>query len=337
MLTIETNHNKIDKGLWAEFVQTHPFGNIFQTPVLFDFYAQVPGYTPQLLSLIDDKGKLEGILLSVLQKESNFIKARLSSRVIVYGGPLIKNNNPENTVILLDAINRQLSGKAIYIEFRNLFDTCNLKPAFNKCGYRFREHINYIVPIISEVENKNKLSKSKLRQIKTTLNTGVSIKAAEIEKQVLELYLILKKLYKEKVKKPLPPEEFFIEFFKRPDLGKILVIEKDNKVIGGIVCPIYDDNTIYEWFVCGLDSHVKNAFPSVLATWSAIEYGIKNKFKSFDFLGAGAPNADYGVREFKAKFGGDMVSYGRYLKINNLLLYNLGKVGLKLLGLLKLT
>jgi len=48
-------------------------------------------------------------------------------------------------------------------------------------------------------------------------------------------------------------------------------------------------------------------------------------------IGAGSADSDYGVREFKSKFGGELVQYGRFLRVNNKLLYNIGKFGLKIL------
>ena len=48
-------------------------------------------------------------------------------------------------------------------------------------------------------------------------------------------------------------------------------------------------------------------------------------------MGAGSSDEDYGVREFKSKFGGKLVNYGRFIKINNKLLYKIGKMGLKVI------
>jgi len=48
-------------------------------------------------------------------------------------------------------------------------------------------------------------------------------------------------------------------------------------------------------------------------------------------MGAGKPDEDYGVREFKSKFGGELVNYGRFIRINNPFYYKLGELGLKIL------
>ena len=41
-------------------------------------------------------------------------------------------------------------------------------------------------------------------------------------------------------------------------------------------------------------------------------------------MGAGRPDEKYGVRDFKAEFGGEMVEYGRYVYAHCPLVYRLG-------------
>ena len=51
----------------------------------------------------------------------------------------------------------------------------------------------------------------------------------------------------------------------------------------------------------------------------------------FDMMGAGTPDNAYGVRDFKARFGGTEVEHGRFKHISRPLLYKLGEWGVKLL------
>ena len=85
------------------------------------------------------------------------------------------------------------------------------------------------------------------------------------------------------------------------------------------------NQTVYEWFVCGMDGKFKNIYPSTMATWAAIEYAATNGYKRFDMMGAGKPDESYGVREFKSKFGGKLVEHGRFLFVCQPRLYMLGK------------
>ena len=69
-----------------------------------------------------------------------------------------------------------------------------------------------------------------------------------------------------------------------------------------------------------------------MATWSGIQFAAESGHKCFDMMGAGAPgDGGYGVRDFKAKFGGTLVEYGRFKYICNKPLYALGKLGVRLM------
>ena len=48
-------------------------------------------------------------------------------------------------------------------------------------------------------------------------------------------------------------------------------------------------------------------------------------------MGAGKPNVPYGVRDFKAEFGGQLVEHGRFLHICQPFLYRIGTLGVRLL------
>jgi lipid II:glycine glycyltransferase (peptidoglycan interpeptide bridge formation enzyme) len=45
--------------------------------------------------------------------------------------------------------------------------------------------------------------------------------------------------------------------------------------------------------------------------WHILKWGAENHYCIYDFGGAGKPGEHYGVRDFKAKFGGELVCYGR--------------------------
>ena len=132
------------------------------------------------------------------------------------------------------------------------------------------------------------------------------------------------------MKKPLPAFDFFKRLFEMDSIFKFLLIKYNDQVIGGIVCPIYKD-TISEWYICGEDGKHNNIYPSVLATWAPIDYAMNNKLNFFDFLGAGKPNEDYGVRDFKSKFGGDLVENGRFEKIHKPIQFKIAKFGLNII------
>lgn len=334
---ISTEPDLIRKAGWSSFVLSHPNGNFFQLPEAYDLFQHVPGYTPYVFAAIHAQtGKVEGVLVSVLQQETTFY-APLTSRSIIWGGPIV--NDISVCTLLLDHYKKTVSSKAIYTQFRNTCDTTTLKPAFQQAGFKYLDHLNYLVPTTVEKPEMllSAMSKSKVRQIKKGLTTAEIIVTNEKE-DIDQFFKLLRTLYKEKVNKPLAPKAFFDYFLEKLvplGLGKFLLIKHEGKIIGGIVCPIFPGKTIYEWYIAGLDKEYKDQFPSILSTWAAIAEGQKMGLSHFDFLGAGKPEADYGVRDFKAKFGGELVQFGRYEKIHKPLLMKIGVLGLKLLKFIK--
>ena len=194
-----------------------------------------------------------------------------------------------------------------------------------------------------EVAEAN-MGKSRKRDIRTTIREGVSIKSIydlrflisdlEREQVVREYYAILEKLYKTKVKTPLFPVEFFLELSKHKD-ARFLLTELNGKIIGGTVCVAQEGKCLYEWFACGEDGVYPHVFPSCYATYAGIKYAAEHMIPRFDMMGAGKPDEAYGVRDFKAKFGGKEVEHGRFLCVTKPLLYNMGVIGVKLLKKLK--
>jgi len=330
--TLVTDYRQLVEAGWRAFVEGHPHGNFFQLPEAYKLFENTPGYTPLVFGLIqNDTGKLAGILVSVIQRENTFY-GKFTARSIVWGGPLVADASQAE--ILLQAYNSTTSGKAIYSQFRNTFDCTALTSAFQRTGFNYLEHLNYLVDTTSESSAQllSTMSKSKGRQIKKGLTTATILEASE-QADADAFYTLLRELYHEKVNKPLPPKSFFDYFFNEivsKGLGKYLLIKHEGKIIGGIMCPLMPGKAIYEWYIAGLDKEYKEQYPSVLATWAAIDFGRQTGMQHFDFLGAGKPDADYGVRDFKSKFGGTLVNYGRFEKVYRPILMKAGTIGLKM-------
>lgn len=72
-----------------------------------------------------------------------------------------------------------------------------------------------------------------------------------------------------------------------------------------------------------------------MATWAAMEAGNRLGCINFDFMGLGIPTREYGVREFKSRFGGNWVNHGRWSRVNNPLLYSFAELGYNIMRLAK--
>ncbi len=319
----------IDPLLWSELVKHSPVATWFQTKEAFDFFENL-SFLEAFAFAVESNG-LKGLVVCYVQKDGGKLKRYFSRRAIILGGPLLAEDiSKEELRTLLETLKSQLKRKSIYIETRNFNDYSRWSHVFEGCGFSYEPHLNYLVDCSSEEKIWSMLKENRKRQIKKAIKEGVSIEGARSEEDVLGFYAILQDLYVKKVKKPLFPAEFFLSFY-RNQVGKILLVRDCGKIIGGILCPILDNRTVYEWFVCGEDSEYRTKYPSVMATWAAIDFATKSGVGYFDFMGAGKPDKEYGVREFKAKFGGELVEFGRNIHVCKPLFYNVGKLAVKIM------
>jgi len=262
---------------------------------------------------------------------ANALKQMLTRRAIVVGGPMLREDISDAALEqLLTAVRNGLKSTAIYIETRNFEDYSRWRPVFERCGFAYKEHLNFHVDTSSLEVMGSHLSKSRKRDIKTTLRDGATAVMNPTIEQVREYYAILKDLYTTKVKTPLSPLSFFEELYKQPD-SRFLLVEYQGRIIGGTVCVCLPDKTVYEWYVCGEDGKYDHIFPSSYATYLGLRYAAENGYARFDMMGAGTPQEAYGVRDFKARFGGELVENGRFIHVCKPLLYEVGKLGVKLL------
>ena len=265
-----------NRELWNEFVSHHPSGTIFQTPDFFDLYSGNDNYEPVFTGIIDDTGKPLAAVFAITIHEYTRLKKQFATRTIIYGGPLLDPvviNAGEILGLMLEALVRKVKRSSLYIEFRNFQDFSQFKDVFSFHGFQYREHLNLVISTKDKDEVQSGISKSKIRQIRKSLAAGAEIKQATSIEEFDAFYALLKDLYREKVRKPLPPIGFFRNFFdesRQGKLGVILVVRYQGRIVAGMVCPITPGKAIHEWYVCGADQEYKELFPSVLITWGGI-------------------------------------------------------------------
>ena len=303
---------------------------LFQSNEFYAFLQDSGIVEPFRYAVLRD-GREVGVIQGFIQKDGGRLKRYLSRRAIVNGGPWLAD---DISAVELDALLKKciagLKRKAIYIETRNFSDYSRYRTTFEKSGFVFEQHYDFVIDTSSQEKVDARMGKSRKRDVNASIKQGVSVIDNPTNTEVKEFYSILEGLYKKKVKTPLFPLDFFLRLRLAP-FSKLILVKVQDEIIGGTVC-IHDDETVYEWFVCGKDRVYKNIFPSTVATWCGIRFAADNGFKRFDMMGAGVPgDGGYGVREFKAKFGGRLVEYGRFLYVCNSVLYRMGKIAVNIM------
>ena len=304
--------------------------HIFHSPALHRITSLSSYFTPFYFpfSFFEDTEKFN--VLGLVSGKS------YSKRVVLFDLPFdfTKGDQHRNLKRLLVTINSKFRD-CVYIEIRNLGNLNYFDRNIIFSDYNWYDWQNIIIDTKDSEYTWNKINESKKRQIKSSLEKGAEIKEAENESQVLEFYQLLKKLYRTKIHKPLPDWNFFKAFFhetRELEFGRYLLIKYNEKIIAGMLCPVSPVKEAYEWYIAGLDKEFRGTgiYPSVLATWAGIDFAVKNNIPRFNFMGAGQTGKQYGVRDFKMQFGGELVNSGRYVKVNKPFLYNLGKLYFRL-------
>lgn len=339
-------YNEIDQEQWNALVRDSATGTWFQTPEAYAFFASMPDLFRPFVVAVERISGLEvsglaGVCVGYVTKEKNAVKQFFTRRAIIIGGPALADDATEEEVIaLMTAIREQpilnpsLKGRTsnhpslqgrdgkrllspIYIETRNLNDYSRWKEAFEKAGFDYMPHLNFHID--PRVDNLSSNRKRQIRHAKGLVVSGLAVS----EEEIREWYEILRELYRTKVKTPLWPEEFFLEAY-RQGVGTFMMVKHNNRVIGGSMLVMGKEGTTYEWYACGQNRVYKDQHPSVMATWAGIQWAKEQGYTRYDMMGAGKPDEEYGVRDFKAEFGGEKVEHGRFVCVQRPLLYRLG-------------
>jgi len=330
-MTLLKQYSQIDTSAWEKLLKESPVASWFQSDEAYCFFDSLSFMETFVVAVVEGE-TLMGLTVGYIQGDGGMLKKRLSRRAIIIGGPLLsKDITKAQLTAMLTAV-RQLPAvkKCIYIETRNLNDYSCWRGTFEECGFEYVPHYNFHQDTTSMEAINSKLSRTRKRHIHVGLRDGATLGEASTEAEVDEFYDILSDLYRHKVKKPLPPREFFQKMLALPS-AKILTVNYQSHVIGGMAYIELFERVGYEWYVCGMDDKYKTLYPSELATYAGLKCASNSGCPRFDFMGAGKPGVSYGVRDFKALFGGELVEHGRFLHLNKPLLYNLGKVAINIL------
>ena len=322
-------YNEIDTTAWQALMEQSPYVTWFQTREAYEFYASVPEEMMPFVYAIERERELQALCVGYITQEQSALKQYFTRRAIIIGGPVIAEKATDQDVEhLLCAIKNELKSQAIYIETRNFNDYSKWRDVFERCGFTYQPHLNFHIDTSSIEGVESRLGKNRKRDIKTSIRDGATIIENPTIEQVRHYYSLLKQLYINKIKTPLFSLNFFEKLYAHPN-SRFILIELNGEIIGGTVCVELPKKCLYEWFVCGRDGEWKSIFPSSLATYAGIRYAAEHVCTRFDMMGAGKPDEAYGVRDFKARFGGEQVEHGRYLHVSKPLLYKIGEIAVK--------
>jgi hypothetical protein len=327
--------DRLDEKTWSDFVNQHPQGNIFHTPEMFQVFMQAIGYQPELRAAVSEKGQVLALFLPVQVSLKDGFMSRLTTRSIAYGSTLCTPDSAGKEALeaLLSDYSKKTGSKGLYTELRHLTDLSAMQPIFTNCGFEFQEHLNFLIDLdCTSEELFNKIGARTRKHIRRAIKKEqIAIDEVENIQQIKSIYQMIKKSYLD-AHIPVADISLFEAAFNvlyPLNMVKFTLVRLGNIYIASSVELIFKD-VIYGWYG-GVDRVYSSYTPSEFITWHILEWGSENGYITYDFGGAGSPNEKYGVRDFKAKFGGRLVNYGRNTCVHDPILLQISTAGYNIL------
>jgi serine/alanine adding enzyme len=322
--------NALPEAQWGRFVHEHPEGNIFHTPEMFRVFSRTRGYRPTLWAATQD-GRVLALLLSVHITLRDGLFRRLTTRSVAYGSVLCAPGGEGKAALgqLLGRYVDEMQGLSLFTELRNLTDLTVLKPILERHGFVHEEHLNYLVGLDGSVESVfGNIGRRTRKNIRRGLKQGV-VQVDQVLgwQQVRECYEMVRKSYQE-AHVPVADCSLFeaaYDELQAKGMIRFALARIGQTPVAASVELLYKD-VVYGWFG-GVDRRYGAYVPGELLMWDVLRWSVDRGYRVYDFGGAGKPAEEYGVRDFKAKFGGRLVSFGREVCVHSPRLLRLSELG----------
>lgn len=300
---------------WRQFLNGHPAANIFHTPEMFKVFAQTKGHQPQFWAVVDEMDTVLALFLPVQVTLIGGIFRRVTTRAIAYGSILCvpEAEGQRALALLLQAYRQDAGNIALFTELRNLHNLTDCQPVLNEHGFVYENHLDYLInldlPVEQLLQNIGQRTRKRIR--KGLRDKDVRITEVTTPAELDHWYTTLEKTYTY-AHVPLADKSMFAAAFKElypKGMAKFFLAQVNGITAACSVELPYKDK-IYGWYG-GTDRAFSQYNPNEMLMWHVLEWGAANGYKVYDFGGAGKPEEEYGVRDFKAKFGGELVCFGR--------------------------
>ncbi len=320
----------LDEDRWRNFIETHPQGNIFHTPEMYEVFTRAKGYHPQIWGAVDDHEEIYALFLPVLVTLSEGLMSRATTRAIAYGSILSVPTSQGQLALteLLMAYTTTIKSEALFTELRHLSDMNAFGEVLDQVGFRYEEHLNYLIRLDKPEEKILKsMSSSARKAVRRSERRGMMPEELHDQSLLPIHYGLLRQSY-EQAKVPLSDISLFRAVFDilvPKGMAKMLLARIEGDYAAASIELPYKD-IIYSWY-SGYDYAFRHIYPNEGLVWYILKWGARNGYRYFDFGGAGHPDEEYGPRDFKAKFGGKLVNFGRHTYVHAPFLLAMSRVG----------
>jgi serine/alanine adding enzyme len=326
--------NTLPENDWRQFVMSNPAGNIFHTPEMFQVFSRTKGYRPELWAATENKRVL-ALFLPVQITLMNGVMRYFTTRSVAFGSVLCapEAEGYQALARLLQTYVRDLDRAPLFTELRNLSDMKALQGVLSKHGFIYEDYLNYLIELgLPSEDLLQNIGRRTRKHIRRGMRQGkIVVEEAKDSAQVAVCYDLLCRTYKA-AQLPLAHRSLFeaaYDLLWPKNMVRFSLARLEATPVAVSIDLLYKD-IVYGWYG-GLDRAFSSYFPNELLHWHILEWGAENGYAVYDFGGAGKPDEEYGVRDFKAKFGGELVCYGRNVHVHSSRTLWLSELGYRLL------
>jgi lipid II:glycine glycyltransferase (peptidoglycan interpeptide bridge formation enzyme) len=302
---------------WDEFVGQHPKGSVFHSSHMVRVFDSAKGHTVLPLAAVTDSGEILALLVATRVKTLPNMFGAVSSRSIWYAEPLCYDTSEsiDSLCELIAEHDRIFRRRVLFTEVRPLQSSGPERIALERCCYEYLDYLNYVVDTTRPKDELwKRMRDSARRSIRKCEQRSFQIRHVNTADGVEAIYDLLRLTYG-RAEVPLASRSLFDAALKilQPQgmIELIALYEGEKPLAVSVLLPF--NKQVFGWY--GGSVRIQGVSPVDYLTWHEIAWSCDHGFERYDFGGAGWPNQPYGVRDFKAKFGGELVCYGRYRKV----------------------
>lgn len=317
-------------GPWRQFVADNPAGNIFHTPEMFQVFSHTKRFHPEVWAATCGERVL-ALLLPVRIAVMGGFLSRLTTRSVSFGSVLCAPGTEglEALAGLLRTYTNEVDTNTLFTELRNLSDLAAVQPTLQAHGFKHEGHLDYHINLRRPMEDIfGSIGRRARKHIRHEIKAGVVVcEEATDRGQLGACYDLLRATY-HAARVPLPDCSLFDASFDvlYPKGMVRFTLAHVNHVPAAVSVDLFYKDVVYGWYG-GMDRAYSRNRPNEMLTWHLLQLSAERGYGLYDFGGAGKPGEEYGVRDFKAKFGGELVSYGRNICVHSPLRLRLSEMG----------
>jgi hypothetical protein len=297
----------LDDRRWEAFAGSHPDASVFHTPEMAAVFADTEGHRPTLWAALGEDDEVRAAFTPVAVSTLPGPLRAVSTRAVAFAAPI---GDPSAVTAVLEAYRGGARGP-LFTEVRHHVVDPGRVALLDAQGFVYEPHLNFLIDLTAGEEALwGRVASSARRNVQKARRSGVTIEEADAA-GVAEGYEVLRDVY-HRIQVPLPGPTLF-EASQRilGPLGRfsMLLARWEGRTIGVLSLLRYRGVVTY-WYTGTLREHATLRAGDLLA-WHAISTEAASGNRLFDFGGGGRPEEPYGVRDFKAKYGGELIEPGR--------------------------